>query len=574
MIATTTDRISTMRARLIIEKGEHAGMIYPLRDAMISIGRGPENTIQVIDPRMSRNHSQLIMREGNWFARDRGSRNGTLVNGRAVSTEWQLKSGDHVQIGDTIFSFEVEVDLTTERGRANPAGTCVRVSGDVEPGVMRQVLSLEVPSHGPATPVSRLIVRSEDTQRLAALYRVMDMMSNLLDLDELLEKVAESLQETLHPDRVGILLHDIEHDLLVPRVIRNALLDRGDIVISNTIIQQAVGKRVAVLVGDAAKDDRFAASDSVASQQIRSAICAPILFKQEMLGVIYLDRRHRSESYEEDDLRLVGGIANQTAIAVANARLHRRLVEQHARERELAIARSIQEHLLPRDMPQPDGFELFGFNRPALMVGGDYYDVISLPDGRLVLAVADVSGKGVPAAILLSGVRTAVQLETRGMRDDRLTEVMERLNQLLCRDSADGMFVTMVLGLLDPVERRFTYCNAGHIYPMLRHQNGRIEMLETGGSLLGVIPGAAFEQMTVELPSGTTLLIYSDGVTDTMNERRECFGMQRLSDLLGVLGNQTAERICRRIDEAALDFSIGSEPFDDFTLLAVRSLRT
>ncbi len=542
-------------------------MIYPLHEAVVTIGRGPDNIIQIIDPRMSRNHTTLQFRDTCWHARDNGSKNGTWVNGEQICGEYRLTFGDLIQVGETTFCFEQE---SVARDLAATSGSGMRLLQDDKLIVPSHVIRLN--EENTPVPSSTRILHDNDRHRLEVLYKVMDVTSTLQDLDDLLEHVVDLILSALTPDRVGILLYDPAENLLLPKVIRRPLNSNEDIIISNSIIERAIDEKSALLVGDAAQDRRFSASESIATQQIRSVICAPLSCKGVLQGVLYLDRRGGSAGYDQNSLRLAAGIANQTSVAIANCRLHRQLLEKHVHERELAIARSIQEHLQPRDLPSPPGFELFGFNRPAQMVGGDYYDVIELPDGRVVMAVADVSGKGVPAAILLAEVRTAVQLETRGLSGHQLIDIMSRLNELLCRDASDNMFVTMVLAVLDPASRRLTYCNAGHVQSLLRSPNGRIEMLDKGGCLLGVIPGAVFEQDTIELAPGVTLLMYSDGVTDTMNVRNECFGHQRLSDLLGVLGKQPAEKICRRIDEAALDYSNGVDPFDDFTLLVLRAL--
>lgn len=560
----TIQKTRAHRSRLVIETGEQVGMIFPLKGPQMTIGRGPDNQIQIIDSRMSRNHTLLMLKDDGWYVRDRGSKNGSMVNAQLVENEARLNASDRIQIGETVFVFEHDSEYGLDS-----TGTGMRVCQDHEPVVPRHVVKLSS-EDVPVAP--RLVVRGDDAERLSVIYKVMDLTSTLLDVDELIERVVELIEQSLQPDRVGVLLYDKDHEVLLPKLIRRPASSSEDIIISNSIISQAISDQVALLVGDASTDNRFNVAESIATQKIHSAICAPLMYKNVAQGVIYMDRRRASAGFTEDDLRLVGGIANQTSIALANSQLHRQLLEQHAHERELAIARTIQEHLLPRAMPELGGFEVFGFNRPARMVGGDYFDVIPLADGRIVLAVADVSGKGVPAAILLAEMRTAVQMEMRGLIDNHLCDIMDRLNQLICRDSTDNMFVTLLLGLLDPVERRLTYCNAGHVYPMLRGADGTIASIEAGGCLLGVIPGAAYEQGIVEMPPGSTLLIYSDGVTDTMNAQNECYGTQRLLDLMGVLGDQSAEQICRRIDEAALDFSSGTEPFDDFTLLVLRSL--
>lgn len=556
-------------SRLVVESGENEGMIFPLSETVISVGRGPENSIQIIDSHMSRNHSLLIMNEGAWFLRDLGSKNGTQLNGQLIQSDQLLSNGDQVRIGDTLFSYEQENGAIPARELS--AG--FRMFNDEGMVVPSHVLKMNE-EHGEAgEPAGAFIMPSPDVDRLNALYQVSDVISSVLDLNELMEKIIDLVQQFLSPDRAAILLYDEHYNVLLPKAIRYPADYKDDIVVSNSIIDRAVSEQVAVLVSDAPRDFRFKSSDSIVIQRIHSAICAPLVYKHEVLGVLYLDRRYPARSYQEKDLRLVGGIALQAAMAIANSRLHGRLLEQHAQDRELAIARTIQENLLPKAIPALPGFEISGFSHPALMVGGDYFDVIPLADGRYVVAIADVSGKGVPAALLISAVRAAVQIEVRGLKDDNLVEIIDRLNQMVCRDTSGNMFVTMVLGLLDPEPRSFRYVNAGHVHPILFLPDGRTEILDTGGCFLGIMPGMTFDQGSVTLPLGSTLIMYSDGVTDMMNPQRDMFGMHRLMDLLTAIQPLQVDMICQKMEEAALDFRSGAEPFDDFTFLALKSLK-
>jgi serine phosphatase RsbU (regulator of sigma subunit)/pSer/pThr/pTyr-binding forkhead associated (FHA) protein len=557
-------------SRLVIEKGEHAGMVFPLRDAVVSIGRGPENTIQIIDARMSRNHSLIVFNDGAWFVRDQGSKNGTVLNNELIANDRALTHGDSVQIGDTVFVFEQEqrrlVDATGHHS------TGLRVMED--DGVVQASAVFNLRDQFPdLTQIGgRAPGSSGDAERLSILYQVADMMSSILDLDVLLDHLVDLIQRYLEPDRVGILLYDEHFDIMLPKVIRRPVDSTEDIVISNAIITRAVTEQAAVLVTDAPHDLRFKASDSVAIQRIQSAICAPLLYKNEGLGVLYLDRRRPLLHYKEEDLKLVALIAHEAALAIANSRLHQRLLEQHAHERELQIARSIQEHLLPREMPELPGFEIAGLSHAAKSVGGDYFDVITLRDGRVLLVIADVSGKGVPAAILLASVRAAVQVESRDLTPGTLMTLVDRLNHMICRDSANNMFVTMLLAILDPATRELTYCNAGHVHPMLRHPDGQITSLETGGCFLGIMPGMPFEEGRVTLPLDSVLLMYTDGVTDTMNEQREMFGTQRLVDSYHAHYRLSAPEFCKRIDAVAGEFRKTADAFDDFTLLVLKIL--
>jgi sigma-B regulation protein RsbU (phosphoserine phosphatase) len=223
-------------------------------------------------------------------------------------------------------------------------------------------------------------------------------------------------------------------------------------------------------------------------------------------------------------------------------------------------------------MPQLPGYQISGMSRPARMVGGDYFDVITLSDGRLMLAVADVSGKGVPAAILLASVRAAVQVEASRFVGEPLTALVERLNQMTYRDTSSSMFVTMIVALLDPASGGLTYCNAGHSHPMLCHPpDGHIQMLDVGGCLLGVMPGAVFEKSQIALTPGSVLVMYSDGVTDTLNVHGEAFGTQQLSDTINSHRHLSAEELLHTIDRKAQEFRGDAEPFDDFTLLILKT---
>ena len=558
---------SVVPSRLVVESGEHEGMVFPLRDSMVSVGRGPNNTIQIIDTRMSRNHSLFILNERNWHVRDLGSKNGTQHNAQTITHDEPLRHGDRVQIGDTVFVFEHE----RQAQGVSDTTSGMRVLEDDGMVVPSKVLRLTGEAIDMDVEAPVFSISDESREHLQVLYQVADIISSILDLDELLEKVIDLIQEYLGADRAGILLYDEKHEVLLPKVTRRPADSTDDIVISNSIITRAVREQVAVVVSDAPHDYRFRACDSIIIQRIHSAICAPLVYKNEVEGVVYVDRRRAGENFQEEDLKLVSGISKQAAMAIANSRLHRQMLEQHVQERELEIARSIQQNLQPRKMPDIDGFEISGVSRPARSVGGDYFDVIPLGDGRVAMAVVDVSGKGVGAAILVAAVRAALQIEVRELTEDSLINVVERLNQMVCRDTSSTLFATMVLGVLDPAMRTFTYSNAGHVYPMLAREDARISTLETGGCLLGVMPGAVYEQETVEMAPGSVLLMFTDGVTDTINTKSEMFETQRVAEALTHDLSRPAEVIRRKIEEKARVFAEGTEPFDDFTLLVVKA---
>lgn len=566
--ATFTNH-SFPHCQLLIENGEHEGMVIPMRDTVVSVGRGPDNTIQIIDQHMSRNHTLLILNNKHWIVRDLGSKNGTLINEQSIESDVRLNHDDVLQIGDTCFRFQEEVPRARHK---KDTTTGLRVLDDDQEVTPRQMLKMPSNLVEVEEASEELAVGSAGPGSLNVLNQVADMISSVLDLDELLDRVTDLIQEFLSPDRAGVLLYDEEYEVLLPKVIRRPENATDDIVISNSIITKAVTDRVAILVGDAPRDNRFQASESIVRQRIQSAICAPLAYKEEVLGVLYIDRHYPNTSFTDADLKLVAVIANQASLAIANSRLHNRLLTQHTLDREMEIARTIQENLLPATMPNLQNFELGGMCLPARMVGGDYYDIIELPDGRWVIAIADVSGKGVPAAILLASVRAAVQIESRSLMDHGLLEIIDRVNQMVCRDSSNSMFVTMVLGLLDPARRTFEFVNAGHVYPMLFKGEAPVRMLESGGCFLGVMPEITYKEEKVSLEAGSTLVMYSDGVTDVMNAEGEMFGNDRLKDDLQAVSDQSAQQICEHIRRQADTFRGTAEPFDDFTILTIKSL--
>lgn len=565
------EQIKQSYAQLVIETGENEGLAFVLRENIVSIGRGPDNSIQIIDPHMSRNHSLLIQDDGVWFVRDMDSRNGTLLNDGLVHGDQRLANGDRVIVGNTTFLFRHDNPPSPAAAEATSG---MRVSTtESDSLVTSQMVKLREELGNEKEITNVFNAPTHEGARLNLMYQVGEMISTTLDLDELLEQVIDLVRSYLQPDRAGILLYDARYKVLLPKVIRRPQDSTEEIVISHSIIDQAIDEQAALLVGDTSHDTRFKQSDSVVKHHIHSAICVPFIYRNETLGVMYLDRRNYNDAFKENDLRLACGIANMAALAIINARMHQKMLVQHAKERELEIARTIQQNLLPKKMPALADFEIAGISEPAHMVGGDYFDVIALPDGRYVLAIADVSGKGVPAAILIAAVRAAVQIEVRNMVDGNLVEVVDRLNHMVCRDTSGSMFVTMVLSILDPVERTLTYCNAGHVHPILCNAAGELEMLDVGGCFLGIMPGLAYEQGTVTLTEESVLLMYSDGVTDMIDETHDLYGIQRLTEFLIGARGLSAEMLCQALEQQADGFRGGVEPFDDLTLLILKATR-
>ena len=557
-------------ARLVIESGPDKGMIFPIYQTATSLGRSSSNTIQIIDRRLSRQHSELYYLDGRYVLKDLGSKNGTYLNDTLLAQDHILKNGDRIKMGDTILIFESEPyesahngDTTTKVVRFVEDMPWGQTQGTRQAGVH---LAVEVDLE-----TSEGEFLKDSHKRLEILYQVADAIRSILNFDELLEKIMSIIYSVIQPDRGFILLKSERTGELVPKVIKKRDEAELEISISSSIVKKCIDEKISILVTDATSDKRFAASESIILNKIRSAICSPLIYKDEVLGVIYIDTTSRVVSYGEEELELLTGIANQSAMAIANANLHKRMIEQQRMEKEIEIARSIQMNLLPKVYPVLSDLEISAMSTPAKHVGGDYYDFILLSENRCGFAIADVSGKGVPAAILTSTIRSTLQVLASKPEADIL-DVIKSLNHITCRDATNNMFVTLVYGILDANSKTFEYINAGHTYPFIIDQNNELKELKVGGCFLGIMEQIEYQKETVSLTPSSILVIYTDGVTDTMKKDETTFGVERLIKLVKENKNLSALEIRNKIFDETTKFRENNEQFDDFTLIVIKSV--
>jgi sigma-B regulation protein RsbU (phosphoserine phosphatase) len=272
--------------------------------------------------------------------------------------------------------------------------------------------------------------------------------------------------------------------------------------------------------------------------------------------------------FTSTDARLLSLFANQAAAAIETARLHGEAIEKERIERELELAAAIQREILPRSLPSIPGLELAAANVPTRQVGGDYYDLFPLSEGRLGFLVADVSGKGVPAALLVSTVHSAVHLQIDEAKT--ISDLVARIDRHLRRFAATRKFLTLFFGVIEPDTGRLRYVSAGHNPALVARANGRLDRLDSTGIPVGMLPGASWREETVELQSGDLLCVYTDGVTEAVNERDEEFGLERLSEIVGRGARRPVRELCDSILSSVADFAQGVPQYDDQTLLLAR----
>ena len=340
-----------------------------------------------------------------------------------------------------------------------------------------------------------------------------------------------------------------------------------DLQLGQGIVGWVAKKGEPVIVPDVRTDPRYVA----ARPTTRSEIAAPLKLGGRVVGVFNLESDHE-DIYHEGHLELLGAFAAQAAVAVERARNARARVEVRRLEKELAIARDIQRSFLPAAAPRVPGFDLAGTSISHDQVGGDYYDFITVSETRLGLAIADVSGKGIPAALLMAGFRMSLLAEIRN--EFAIRAVMRKVNHLLHESTERDRFVTAFYGVLDWRNAMLIFSNAGHNPPLLIHADGRTEPLSEGGVALGVLADTTYEERPVSIGEGDVVVLYTDGVSEAEDEHGEQFGPERLERIVRAHPGHSARELTQDIVAAVLDWAGTRGLNDDLTLLVMRRLRT
>ena len=371
--------------------------------------------------------------------------------------------------------------------------------------------------------------------KLKALLEINNNLGSAISVDQVLPKVLDSLFKVfLQADRGFIVLREREKGPLVPKAVKHRRADAEETIrISRTIVNQVMEAKEAILSADAASDERFDSSQSIADFRIRSMMCAPLLDSTgRALGAIQIDTLDQRSRFTNDDLEVLASVASQAAFAIENAQLHESAMRQQAFERDLQLAHKVQQGFLPSAPPVVAGYDFFDFYEPANQVGGDYFDYVALTGGRMAMVLADVSGKGISAALLTAKLSSEARYCLAS--EPTPAEAMNRLNAAFSASGWEDRFVTMVIAVLDPHKNQVWLVNAGHMAPYLRHADGRIEEVgaEVAGVPLGVDGDYQYEQFTFDMQPGDSVTIFTDGLSEAMNADNDLYGLARLQERL------------------------------------------
>lgn len=546
-------------SKLILLQGGQATP-YELVADEVTLGRLPECEIQLQSNMVSRRHARVI-RDGQEFVlEDLGSGNGTYVNGKRIEGSIRLKHDDRVKLGPVLMRFDTGAgDESSYTSLTEEAFDLDLTADDASSTIMGTV--------GTTSGFGLLDVQPE-----AKLRAVLDISRSLVgthDVDAMLPKILDTLFAVFpHADRGCILTKDELSGRMVPRAIKHRRGESDESVkISRTILQQVLEEKQAILSADAASDERFQASESISALTIRSMICVPMLnIANEPIGIINIDTQNPLAQFKSDDVDIMVAIAGQAALTYESVRLLASHIEKQKQDAEMDIARNVQRALLPEAMPEVEHYEFFASYEAAQAVGGDYYDVVALPDGRVGLAFGDVAGKGVPASLVMSRLSSAVHNIIEYVSDP--AEAVRRINNQTCAKAVEGRFVTFVLTILDPKTHTISVVNAGHMSPLLRRADGRTEEFdeESVGVPIGVVDGFEYQQVETKLEPGDSVVIYTDGVSEAMNPDSELYGLDRLRSFVSA-ANSAPGQLGPAIREDVKLHAAGRPQNDDITLM-------
>jgi len=401
-----------------------------------------------------------------------------------------------------------------------------------------------------------------------SLYEVGIALSGSLELDELLEKILDNLMRVVRYD-IGIIYLVNPKDGSINQISSRGVPE-AEIGNLHLTIGQGICGRVAETGKGIIVSDVSANSDYIPIKpQTKSEMAVPMKVDNTLIGVFNVES-DKADAYNKHHLELMNGFASLAAVSLERARLHQERLSSRRIEHELSIARRIQMTFLPPRNPVIDGVDIAGLNIPSAEIGGDYYDFIPIVENQYGIAIGDVSGKGIPASLIMAAFRASLIAEIRN--NFAIRAILYKVNNLLYESTERDKFVTAIYGVLDAKNGIFTFSNAGHNPPILRRHSGKIEYLKEGGIALGAFPNSEYQERPLSLESGDIMLFYTDGVTEIFNDEGKEFGVDRLLSVLNETCRLPASQIIESIVKKTREFGSAKHDMDDLTMIAVKSL--
>jgi serine phosphatase RsbU (regulator of sigma subunit)/pSer/pThr/pTyr-binding forkhead associated (FHA) protein len=539
--------------KLILVEPSGVRREVPLAHTPLTIGRQPDSALPLPDHRMSRQHAVIRAEKGRYLIEDCQSRQGTFVNGERVEGHRELRNKDRIEFG------------------IPDSYTLIFVS---EEESLRALLNrVDTPASPQAT--------SQELSKLGLVLEVGRALHAGLALEDLLKIVVDACLNVTGTERGSIWLRNEQGQLEFwgGRDRNQHSLTQDDLGVSHAVIRQAVEHARDIVVTDTKAPARGVLPDGVAKPELRTVICLPLPrlppagsmastvvgTVSDVLGILYLDGRQLPQPISKTDRKVLRSLALEAASVVEDARL---FTAAHAKERldqELAIAHSIQQGLLPQSPKRYDFFQIACLTIPCYEVGGDYYDLIELPDHHFAFVVADVSGKGISAALLSSNIQGALAAGLQGGQS--VPAVVRHLNAYLCQHTEASKFATFFCGVLSP-QGAFQYVNAGHSPALWLTRDG-IETLPSENLPLGLFEQDEYAAPEIQLRPHDVLVLYTDGVVEACNPLGEFYGLEQLKNVLTVGRGKSPEELTEAVLGDLRKFTQNTLLEDDVTVVVV-----
>ncbi|HEY1948260.1 MAG TPA: SpoIIE family protein phosphatase [Bryobacteraceae bacterium] len=545
---------------LLISGPEGAPTRVELRKHALTLGRSVDNDLAYPDdPWLSRSHLRFELHERNWWIKDCASRNGTVLNSANLKESRRIKAGDRIYAGHLTIEVR-ESEIPAQRPVISfVAGNGGKITREATLETsLDQVLGKATYQRRPerAAPFNTARV-------IGALVRAGQELVKNQTLTELFEVILDLSLSAVEAKR-GVILTLEEGELLVKA-------SKGDgFTISTAVRDRVISEKCSLVISDAQSDDALRQQQSIVLHQVRSMMAAPLQTSDGVIGLIYVDNGAVIRPFTREDLDLLTVMANVAAIRIENARLAEIEHTEKIMDLELSQASEIQKMLLPTESPRYHGYDVAGLNLACRTVGGDYYDFLPYEDGRLAVMVGDVSGKGLPAALLMSSLQARVQMFRETSPEPGFA--VTTLNRSLTERCPLGKFITFFYGLLDGATGTVKYTNAGHNYPLVLRKDGSVERLKGNGLVMGLFATVRYEVRETQLEPGEMLVLYSDGVTEASTSNGKEFGEDGLAEFLAARPSVPCEEIVNQLVEHMRKWRGNTAFADDFTVVLVRRL--
>jgi phosphoserine phosphatase RsbU/P len=391
-----------------------------------------------------------------------------------------------------------------------------------------------------------------------------------VDSEDIIHKIVDRSMRAVRAEQTVVTLVDREADQNAKTLVRvnTSSSEHPKFHLNDTLLGWMHLYKKPLLCANPAEDERFRGARW--DESVRSLLCVPLVVKGALIGVISCYNKKGGSGFTEEDQRLLAIIAGQSAQIIENARLYEEEKALASMKEQLRLAAQIQQDLLPKKAPEIAGYDLCATSIAALMVGGDYFDFIPQSGGRMAVCLGDVSGKGMPASLLMASLQAT--LRGQSALQSPVAEIITRSNTFLYQNTDPEKFATLFLGVLDPATGELSYCNAGHERPILLRADGRIERLTEGGLALGVLESFPYSAGRAMLDRGDFLVIYSDGIPEAIDELGNFFSEERLLDCLRKNAGLGATALMGAVIEAVRGHERGTARADDLTIVVVRRL--